>query len=344
MLVRHVLYGLLAAYLLGAAVWVLASGVVRNDNSQIEILHVACDPTRELWRDLNAEFLKRYEINTGVKVTIRMSHGGSSSQARAVVDSLDADFVSLAMFPDTDAIRKAGRIDDGWVKKLPNNSLPYTSTMVMVVRKGNPKQIHEWADLKRQDVEIITPNPKTSGNGKWSFLALYGSVTQAGGTVQEAEDFLCDVYRRVPVLDTSARAATMTFAQKNIGDVHITWENEAHLEVAEAKGVLEIIYPKTSVLAEPHVAVVDSVTKQKGTTAVMEAYTKFLYTREAQEIIARHNHRPIDPEVIAATKDRYPTITFFTVRDLAPSWDDINSRFFNEGAMFDRLFTNARRK
>jgi sulfate/thiosulfate transport system substrate-binding protein len=343
MWIKRTLYGLLALYLLGAAVWVIASGVVRQDSSHIEILHVACDPTRELWRDLNTEFLSRYQANTGTTVTIRMSHGGSSSQARAVVDGVEADFVSLAMFPDTDAIRKAGRIDDGWVKKLPNNSLPYTSTMVMVVRKGNPKQVHEWADLKRQVIEIITPNPKTSGNGKWSFLALYGSVTQAGGSVSEAEAFLLDVYRRVPVLDTSARAATMTFAQKNIGDVHITWENEAHLEVAEAKGTLEIIYPKTSVLAEPHVAVVDTVSKQKGTTAVMEAYTKFLYTREAQEIIARHHHRPIDPDVIAASKDRYPAMTFFTVRDLAPSWDEINTRFFNEGALFDQLFSRARK-
>jgi sulfate/thiosulfate transport system substrate-binding protein len=344
MWIRRLPYALFAAYLLGAAVWVLASGVVRNDVNQIEILHVACDPTRELWKDLNAEFLARYQANTGTTLTIRMSHGGSSSQARAVVDSLDADFVSLAMYPDTDAIRKAGRIDTDWVKKLPNKSLPYTSTMVMVVRKGNPKQVHQWADLKRTDIEIITPNPKTSGNGKWSFLALYGSVTQSGGSIAEAEEFLLDVYRRVPVLDTSARAATMTFAQKNIGDVHITWENEAHLEVAEAKGSLEIIYPATSVLAEPHVAVVDSVAKAKGTTAVMEAYTKFLYTREAQEIIARHHHRPIDPVVIAASKDRYPVMTFFTVRDLAPSWDDINDRFFNEGALFDQLFSKARVK
>lgn len=333
----------LGAYLLFAAWWVLASGVVR-DGDQVELLNVACDPTRELWRDINARFLEKYEKEVGTKVSIRQSHGGSGSQARAVIDGLDADIVTLALWTDTDAIRKAGRIQDGWENRLPNRSLPYVSTIVMVVRKGNPKGIKEWVDLDREDVSVITPSPKTSGNGKWSFLAMWGSVIKAGGSEKAALEFVTRIYRRVPVLDPAARGATMTFAQKKIGDVHLTWENEAHLEVQEAGGELEIVYPSISVLAEPHVAIVDSVVERKQTRPIAEAYMRFLYTEEGQEIIAHHYYRPTNPAVLRRTADRFPPITLFPARDLEPTWDAINKRFFAEGGTFDQIYARGRNK
>jgi sulfate transport system substrate-binding protein len=329
-------------YLVSAAAWVLSAGFVREGN-QGELLNVACDPTRELWRDLNSRFQERYEQRTGRRPSIRQSHGGSSSQARSVIDGLDADVVSLAMFPDTDAIRKAGLIAENWEAKLPNRSLPYVSTIVFVVRKGNPKAIRDWADLARPGVEIITPSAKTSGNGKWSFLALWGSVTQRGGTDEEATEYVRTVYSQTPVLSASARAATMDFAQKRLGDVHLTWENEAHLEVQEAGGALEIVYPKRSILAEPHVAVVDKVVDRKGTRAAAEAYMEFLYTEEAQEIIAKHFHRPTHPAVAARTAAQFPAIELFTVDKVAKGWDDIQKRFFAEGAIFDRVTGGGKR-
>jgi sulfate/thiosulfate-binding protein len=341
MLYRLLLLGL-AIYLVSAAAWVVSAGVVREGN-QVELLNVACDPTRELWRDLNSKFQERYEQRTGKRPSIRQSHGGSSSQARAVIDGLDADVVTLAMFPDTDAIRKAKLIGENWEAKLPNRSLPYVSTIVFVVRKGNPKNLRDWPDLARPDVAIITPSPKTSGNGKWSFLALWGSVTQRGGTEEEATEYVRKVYSQTPVLDTSARAATMTFAQKRIGDIHLTWENEAYLEVAEAGGALEIVYPPLSILAEPHVAVVDAVVDRKGTRAAAEAYMEFLYTEEAQEIIAKHFHRPTHPAVAARTAAQFPPIKLYSVEKVAKGWVDLQKRFFAEGAVFDRISGGGKR-
>src|SRR6185369_8220284 len=229
------------------------------------------------------------------------SHGGSGTQARAVVDGLEADVVTLAMWPDTDAIRKAGQIDAGWEKEFPNNSVPYTSTIVFVVRKGNPKGIKDWPDIVKPGNQIVTPNPKTSGNGKLSFLAAWGSVTQRGGSEDDALAFVKKLYAQVPVLDLGARASTTTFVQKQIGDVHLAWENEAYLEVQEAGGSLEIVVPPISVLAEPQVAWVDANVKRKGTAAAAKAYLEFLYTPEAQTIIAKNFYRPID----AAVKERY---------------------------------------
>ncbi len=334
---------LLVSYLGFAAWWVIAAGVVRNDGP-VELLNVACDPTRELWRDLNARFLDKYQREFGQPLSIRQSHGGSGSQARAVIDGLDADVVTLALFTDTDAIRKAGRIDENWENKLPNRSLPYVSTIVIVVRKGNPKVIRDWPDLLRDDVSVITPNPKTSGNGKWSFLALWGAVVTRGGSDEEARHAVTSIYRRVPVLDPAARGATMTFAQKKIGDAHLTWENEAHLEVQEANGELEIVYPPVSVLAEPHVAIVDAVVKRKGTKAAAEAYMKYLYTDEAQRIIASHHYRPTNPAIQRETVDRFPPIQLFPVRALGPEWDAINKRFFAEGGVFDQIYLGGRAK
>ncbi|MCU0704808.1 MAG: sulfate ABC transporter substrate-binding protein [Fimbriiglobus sp.] len=334
-MIRKLLALMIAGWLLFAAVWVVASGFTRNE----VMLNAACDPTRELWRDLNATFIADHERTTGIKLAIRQSHGGSGSQARAVIDGLPADVVTLALFTDTDQLRKAGLIEPGWEGDLPNRSLPYTSTIVFVVRKGNPKGVRDWPDLLKDGVSVITPNPKTSGNGKWSFLALWGSVMWRGGTEAEAERYVGEVFRRVPVLDPSARGATLTFAQKGIGDVHLTWENEAHLEVQEANGELEIVYPPISVRAEPHVAVVDQVVDRKGTRAEAEAYLQFLFTEPAQEVIAHHYHRPTNPAVLERWKHQFPDLRMEAATTLVPSgrWDDVQKRFFAEGAMFDRL-------
>src|SRR4029079_17444383 len=233
------------------------------------------------------KFIAQYKKDKGVTVSIKQSHAGSSSQARSVVDGLPADVVTLAMPTDTQAIARVGLIKEGWQKKFPNDSLPYYSTLVFVVRKGNPKQIKNWSDLVKDGVEVITPSPKTSGNGKLSFLAAWGSVTTAGGSEDEAREFVTQLYKRVPVLDSAARGATTTFSQKGIGDVHLTWENEAHLEVREAKGALEIVYPPISIRAEPHVAVIDVNVDRKKTRAAAEAYLKYVYTDEAQELLAK---------------------------------------------------------
>jgi sulfate/thiosulfate-binding protein len=334
-MIRKLFVGLVLAHLLFAAVWVVASGFTQNE----VVLNAACDPTRELWRDLNSAFIADYEQTHGVKLFIRQSHGGSGSQARAVIDGLPADVVTLALFSDTDQLRKAGMIEPNWENHLPRRSLPYTSTIVFVVRKGNPKQVRDWPDLATDGVSVITPNPKTSGNGKWSFLALWGSVVWRGGSEADAEKFVEQVFRRVPVLDPSARGATMTFAQKGIGDVHLTWENEAHLEVAEANGELEIVYPPLSVLAEPHVAVVDKVVDRKGTREAAEAYLNYLFTEPAQEIIATHHHRPTDPAVFARWTHKFPDIRLERATSLVKSgkWDDVQKRFFADGGVFDKL-------
>src|SRR5690242_7127098 len=241
----------------------LAAGTTRA--ATLEMLNVSYDPTRELWRDVNAAFVPKYAAQTGITLEIKQSHGGSTAQARAVIDGLDADVVTLALWSDTDAIRKRGLINEGWDEKFPHRSLPYFSTIVFVVRKGNPKGIKDWPDLVKSDISIITPNPKTSGNGKLSFLAAWGSVVARGGSEDDARKFITEIYRHTPVLETGARGATTTFAQKGIGDVHLTWENEAHLEVRESQGELELIYPPASIRAEPHVAVVDGNVDRKGT-------------------------------------------------------------------------------
>lgn len=340
----------LGVYLLGAAAWLISAGVVR-DSGGVELLNVACDPTRELWHDLNESFIRDHEAKHGVRLTINQSHGGSAAQAQAVASGLDADVVTLGLWLDTDTVRRAGLIEDGWEERLPNRSLPYVSTIVFVVRKGNEKRIKDWADLARPDVAVITPDPKTSGNGKWSFAALWGSVVWRGGTDAEARAFVAGVYRRAPNLDRSARAATMTFATKKIGDVHLTWENEAYLEVEEAKGALEIVYPgrpgerPLSVLAEPHVAVVDRNADRKGTRPAAEAYLKYLYTPAAQDLIARHHHRPTDPAAVERHRGRFPDVELRRATSLVPggTWDELNRAFFAEGGEFDRIYDGGKR-
>ena len=306
--------------------------------ASVELLNASYDPTRELWRALNAAFVPIWKARTGQDLAVRMSHGGSGSQARAVVDGLEADVLTLAMEPDTDAVARAGLIAKDWAERLPNRSTAYESTIVFVVRKGNPKGIRDWPDLVKPGVQIITPNPKTSGNGKLSFLAAWGSVTERGGSEKEALQFVTRLYEQVPVLDIAARGATVTFVQRKIGDVHLTWENEAHLEVDEAGGEVEIVYPPISFLAEPPITWVDANVQRKGTAEVAKAYLEFLYTPEGQEIIARHHYRPIDPQVRARWAKDFPEITLFRVTAVAKSWADAYDKFFGEGKLFDTLY------
>ena len=338
------LHGLLAFFgllLVSCTVGLVGCGgpVAGSPGSSVELLNVSYDPTRELWRDLNAQFIEQYRADKGIEVAIKQSHAGSSSQARAVIDGLDADVATLALWSDTDAIRKRGLIKQGWEERLPNHSLPYFSTIVFVVRHGNPKGIKDWPDIVKPNVVVITPNPKTSGNGKLSFLAAWGSVIRSGGSEEQARQFIAALYRQTPVLETGARGATTTFAQRGIGDVHLTWENEAHLEVQESGGELEIIYPPKSIRAEPYVAVVDANAERKGTRTVAEAYLKFLYTDAGQEIIARHFYRPINDGVFAKHKENFPAIDLFPITAVAPSWDAAHQKFFADGGVFDAIYT-----
>ncbi len=306
--------------------------------TEVELLNVSYDPTRELWRDLNEHFIAEYKQKTGTDVTIRQSHGGSSSQARAVIDGLEADVVTLAIWSDVAAIERAGLIEKDWQSRLPHGALPYFSTIVFVVRKDNPKEIKDWPDLVKEGVEIITPNPKTSGNGKLSFLAAWGSITTRGGSEQEAQAFVAQLYQHAPVLDSGARAATTTFSQKGIGDVHLAWENEARLELEESKGELEIVYPPVSIRAEPVVAVVDANAKRKGTEAVAKAYLEFAYTKAGQETAARHAYRPIDEEVLKQHAGSLPPVELFTIQQIVSGWDEAQQRFFAADALFDQIY------
>ena len=333
---RSVILAALTAVILMAN-W--TQSVAQTAPKQLTLLNVSYDPTRELWRALNTTFIPRYERETGTKLTINQSHGGSSTQARAVIDGLEADVVTLAMFSDTDAIRERGKlIAAGWEKRLPNDSLPYTSTIVFVVRKGNPKSIKDWPDLVRPGISIVTPNPKTSGNGQLSLYAAWGSVVLRGGTRQQAVDYLTKLYKQVPVLDSGARAATTTFVQKRIGDVHLAWENEARLEVKEAGGSLEIVYPAISIRAEPHVAVVDKNVDRKKTRAAAEAYLKFLYTPEAQEIVAQNFYRPTNPDVMKKYASTFPTIKLFAITEIGKSWADVHKQLIGDGGVFDSIY------
>lgn len=316
-----------------------ASSATKNNNEgSVELLNVCNDPTRELWKDINQVFSAKYEQEHGRELKIKQSHGGSSSQARAVIDGLEADVVALGLWPDTDQLRKSGLIKEGWEERLPNKSLPYTSTIIFVVRKGNPKNIRDWSDLVKPGVEVVTPNPKTSGNGRLSFLAAWGHVVLNGGTEEQAREFVTKMYQNTPVLDTGARGSTITFAQKGIGDVHLTWENEAHLEVEESKGELEVVFPPASILADPPVAVVDANVDRKGTRAAAEEYLQFLYTPEGQAIFAKHYYRPVNEEVFAAHKDKFPDIKIYPVTDLVANWDEAQGKFFSDSGVFDAIF------
>ncbi|NBU40853.1 MAG: sulfate ABC transporter substrate-binding protein [Planctomycetia bacterium] len=304
----------------------------------LTLLNVSYDPTRELYRDINEAFARRYGEEHGRAVEIKQSHAASGSQARAVIDGLEADVVTLAVWPDVEAVAKAGLVKGDWQARFDNAAVPYHSVVVFVVRKGNPKGIRDWPDLVRNDVSIITPNPKTSGNGKYSFLAAWGSVITAGGTEQDAERFVAELYRRTPVLDTGARAATATFSQKGIGDVHLTFENEAHLEVAEAGGELEIVYPSRSIRVDPPVAVVDANVDRRGTRHAAEAYLGFLYTPEGRAIIAKHHYRPWgDDSPNPPGGATWPAVEMFDITAVG-GWQTAMTKFFGEDGVFDQIY------
>jgi sulfate/thiosulfate transport system substrate-binding protein len=307
------------------------------------LLNVSYDPTRELYQDFNAAFIKYWKAKTGQTVAIRQSHGGSGGQARAVIDGLDADVVTLALAYDVDAIAKSGLIRPDWQKRLAQNASPYTSTIVFLVRKGNPKGIRDWNDLLKPGVQIITPNPKTSGGARWNYLAAWGyALKQPGGTDAKARQFVTDLYKKVPVLDSGARGATTTFVQRGLGDVLLAWENEAYLALDEAPGTLEIIVPSVSILAEPPIAVVDRVVDKKGTRAIAEAYLQYLYSPEGQEIAAKRHYRPRDAAVAAKYSGSFAKVALFTIDELFGGWDKTQQKHFADRGVFDQIYTPGR--
>jgi sulfate/thiosulfate-binding protein len=304
------------------------------------LLNVSYDPTRELYDDYNKVFVQYWKQKSGQEISIRQSHGGSGKQARTVIDGLPADVVTLALGYDVDALATQGKLlPSNWQARLPNNSSPYTSTIVFLVRKGNPKHIKDWSDLVRPGVSVITPNPKTSGGARWNYLAAWAwALRQPGGSPATAEAFVGKLFKNVPVLDTGARASTTTFAQRGIGDVLIAWENEAFLAVNElGKDKFQIVVPSLSILAEPPVAVVDKVALRRGTTDVARAYLEYLYSKPAQELIARHYYRPRDPEIAAKYATVFPKLQLVTIADFG-GWSKAQATHFADGGTFDKIY------
>jgi len=307
----------------------------------ITLLNVSYDPTSEIYTDINAAFAKQWEAKHGTKLAIKQSHGGSGKQARAVIDGLDADVVTLALAYDIDMLHdKANLLPQAWRSRLPDNSAPYTSTIVFVVRKGNPQGIRDWEDLVRPGVSVITPNPKTSGGARWNYLAAWGHAQRkAGGDEAKAREFISALFKNVPVLDSGARGATTTFAERGIGDVLIAWENEAFLLTQElGRDRFEIIVPSESILAEPPVALVDKNVDRKGTRAAAEAYLQFLYSEEGQELAAKHSFRPRSKTVAVKHASRFPTVSLFTLDEVFGGWKQAQQAHFDDGGSFDRLY------
>jgi sulfate transport system substrate-binding protein len=337
-----------------------ACGGPAAENGELQLLNVSYDPTRELYREFNERFVAKWLADTGQNVAVQMSHGGSGSQARAVIDGLNADVVTLALAWDIDNIQRVSqRLPAAWQSRLPHNSSPYTSTIVFLVRKGNPKGIRDWSDLVAADIEIITPNPKTSGGARWNYLAAWGFALERalGGNLDRlpsvgadelaaaqsaAETFVGELYRRVPVQDTGARAATNTFVQRGIGDVLLAWENEALLAANEmGPDAFDIVRPSVSVLAEPPVALMDAVVDRKGTRAVAEAYLEFLYTPEGQDIVARNFFRPTEAATAERYAERFPAMRLFTVDQVFGGWARAQAEHFADGGIYDRIFEAA---
>ena len=329
------LRGALAAALLALA----ATGAVAKE---IALLNVSYDPTRELYQDYNKAFAKYWKAKTGDDVVVKASHGGSGKQARSVIDGLDADVVTLALAYDIDEIaQKAKLIPADWQKRLQHNSAPYTSTIVFLVRKGNPKGIKDWGDLTRNGVSVITPNPKTSGGARWNYLAAWGYALKKTGSENKARQFVADVYKNVPVLDSGARGATTTFVERGIGDVLLAWENEALLALKElGPDKFDIVAPSVSILAEPPVALVDKVVDRKGTRAVAQAYLEYLYSPEGQDIAGQNYYRPIDPKAAAKYEKQFPKVELFTIDQLFGGWDKAQKTHFADGGVFDQIYTN----
>ncbi len=316
----------------------LAFGITLKAEDPINLLNVSYDPTRELYAEFNAAFAADYLKKTGKTVKIDQSHGGSGKQARAVIDGLKADVVTLALAGDIDSIADKGRqLPKDWQSRLPLNSTPYSSTIVFLVRKGNPKGLKDWGDLVKPGIEVITPNPKTSGGARWNYLAAWGWAKKAnGGSDEKAQAFVKDLFAHVPVLDTGARGAGTTFVQRGIGDVLLAWENEAYLAVKETPDAVEFVTPSLSILAEPPVALVDKVVDRKGTREVAEAYLKFLYTPEAQDLIGKHFYRPTDPSAVAKYGDRFKKLDLVTIADFG-GWAQVQKLHFADGGIFDKI-------
>lgn len=310
----------------------------------VSLLNVSYDPTRELYVAVNAAFAKSWKAQTGQDVTIRQSHGGSGKQARSVIDGLPADVVTLALAYDIDEISAKGKLlPANWQARLPNNSAPYYSTIVFLVRKGNPKAIKDWDDLAKPGVKVITPNPKTSGGARWNYLAGWGYAQRKYGSTPAARDYLVKLFRNVPVLDSGARGSTTTFVQRGQGDVLLAWENEAFLAVNQfGKGKFDIVVPSVSVLAEPPVAIVDTNVDKKGTRKAAEAYLRFLYTPAAQQIIGRNYYRPRNPQVAAQFKAQFPNVALFTIKNFG-GWAKAQAVHFNDGALFDQILEDAKK-
>lgn len=321
---------------LGLSIALAAQSVAAGE---VKLLNVSYDPTRELYQEYNKEFSSFWEKQHGDKVTVSQSHGGSGKQARAVIDGLEADVVTLALGSDIDAVAKQGLVSTDWDSKFANHAAPYTSTIVFLVRKGNPKNIKDWDDLIRPDVEVITPNPKTSGGARWNYLAAWGYALQKTGNEQGARDYIAKLFSNVKVLDSGARGATTSFVERGLGDVLIAWENEAYLSLNEiGKGQFELVTPSVSILAEPPVAVVEKVAKKHGTEEVAKAYLQHLYSKEGQRIAAKNYYRPIDPEVAKETAKNFAAVKLFTIRDLEGDWKTAQKRHFATGGTFDQLY------
>lgn len=303
------------------------------------LLNVSYDPTREFYTEFNAAFAKHWKEKTGKDISVNQSHGGSSRQARAVIDGLEADVVTLALAADIDAIAGNNLLPEDWQKRLPDNSAPYQSTLAFLVRKGNPKGIKDWNDLIKPGVQVITPNPKTSGVARWNFLAAWGWALQNfGGDEAKTKDFITQLYKNVPVLDTGARGSSTTFQERKIGDVLINWENELLLALKQHPGEYEIVVPSLSILAEPTVALVDANVDRKGTRDVAQAYLEFLYSDEGQNLAGKHFYRPSNPEILAKYKEQYPNLKLFTIDEVFGGWSNATPKFFADGGVFDQIY------
>ena len=310
--------------------------------ADVTLLNVSYDPTRELYQQYDAAFAAYWKAKTGDTVSVKQSHGGSGKQARSVIDGLEADVVTLALAYDIDEIAaKSKTIAPDWQKRLKHNSAPYTSTYIFLVRKGNPKGLRDWGDLVKPGVSVVTANPKTSGGARWGYLAAYGyALRQPGGTDAKARDFIARLFKQVPVLDSGARGSTVTFADRGIGDVLLAWENEAHLAIKEfGADKFDIVYPPTSILAEPPVAVVDKVVDKRGTRKVAEAYLEHLYSTEGQEIAAKNFYRPIDEKVAAKYAGQFPKIALFTIDEVFGGWTQAQKTHFADGGVFDQIYS-----
>lgn len=333
---RHILSSTFKAAL---GITLLGAALTSTAQPAVSLLNVSYDPTRELYVEFNAAFAKHWKAKTGQDVTIKQSHGGSGKQARSVIDGLDADVVTLALGGDVDALVKNGNlVPADWQKRLPHNSAPYTSTIVLVVRQGNPKGIKDWDDLIKPGVSVITPNPKTSGGARWNYLAAWEFAKRKFGSEARAKEFVQALYKNVPVLDTGARGSSITFAQRNQGDVFISWENEAHLLEKEFSSKVDIVYPSLSILAEPPVTVVDKNVNRKGTRAVAQAYLEYLYTDEGQDIAGKNFYRPISPKAQAKYASKLPKLNLFSIDQAFGGWAKADKDHFADGGSFDQIY------